>query len=327
MTQLTRGRTPCRVSRPPPSSPLFAEWVKRGAAPEVEGAKANSTATTATSPATRSESATRKRADRTSAERLESALHRPRALLARAAPSSRRAADSPRARSGRRSRLRSPCRAIDNKRARATPPSPRSPRSADVRGARRFLTRFLHLRPAHAGRRVRRRSVAPRRFSSCAAGSDGPITAAPVMYPSRWMPSSPSHRVLQVSRHLNLRSRQGASRGTRGTSTAARTPRAGRRTGVADRLPGRPRSVAPSAPDDREPVVVVGALRAVGRRVGGRASTHSSNAGSELLRVEAHERVPEAVHAAVALPARAGLPRTPRPPPSARFGSMSPPRP
>ena len=55
--------------------------------------------------------------------------------------------------------------------------------------------------------------------------------------------------------------------------------------------------------DDGEPVVVVGALRAVRRRVGPELDAQLQRR-LQLVGVEPHERVPEAVHAAVALPAR-----------------------
>ena len=56
---------------------------------------------------------------------------------------------------------------------------------------------------------------------------------------------------------------------------------------------------------DREPVVVVGALRAVGRDLRAERGAQLQRR-LELVLVEAHEGVAEAVHAAVALEARAG---------------------
>ena len=110
--------------------------------------------------------------------------------------------------------------------------------------------------------------------------------------------------VLEVLAAPRPGSRRAASRETRGTSMAARTSRAGSRTAAraGDRPPSE-RCVVRT--DHGEPVVVVGALRAVGRHVGAEGGAERQR-GREVVAVEPHERVAEAVHAAVALPPRGG---------------------
>ena len=99
----------------------------------------------------------------------------------------------------------------------------------------------------------------------------------------------------------------------------ARTNELGRlrgaeRPGIRVRTRGERRLVGA---DDREPVVVVGALCAVGRRAPPEGAAERERR-SEPVAVDAHECMPEPVHAAVAAVPRAGvradLGRVARPP-------------
>ena len=146
---------------------------------------------------------------------------------------------------------------------------------------------------------------ARRRARSWTAGSAGPITAAPVTQASRWSPSSPSQRTSRCSGEsttipsgrLSTNARYQHGR----TNAPGWAPH--NRRGSRDRS-GRQAGLVGA--DDSEPVVVVGPLRAVGRQPRPESAAQVER-GRQTVCMDPHERVPETVHAAVALIARAGL--------------------
>ena len=139
--------------------------------------------------------------------------------------------------------------------------------------------------------------------ASWSRGSGGPITLAPVTHAGAAGPSSPPHS----SSTSAADSVRVARRGLDERAVPARPHelgglRAAERARLGDGVLGLGRVVDPV---DREPVVVVDALGAVRRGARAELPAHLQRR-LDLVVVEPHERVPEAVRAAVALVAGLG---------------------
>jgi hypothetical protein len=123
------------------------------------------------------------------------------------------------------------------------------------------------------------------------------------------MPHAGAPRALGRARRSRTTIRPGSPRAgcrrTPGTSTAARMPEVARRRAdaVGHRLTRKARVVYAG---NRKPVVVVGALGAVGRRPRPEPATERE-CGPDPIVVDAHEGMPEAVDAAVAPVARSRI--------------------